>query len=322
MSADVLVGDIGGTHVRFGWARISDGGVTLMHTVRARGDDFARFDDALQWAMSEHAESRPPSALFALAGPIADGAVTLTNRPWRVDAAALAAAHGFSVVYLRNDFEAMARSAPALPDASFSVIQAGARRADAPMLVAGPGTGFGMATLAPSGARWRVIGGEGGHQAYASHTPFEWAVARRLAATGFVSVERVCAGVGFRDTLAAVRAELGLSDDPELTPQAVMADADASAPYAIAFNALRACAVLDACGDGALAIGARGGVVIAGGVAERLERWLSAPEALARFRDRGPMAAYMAAIPIRLLRDPLAPLIGAALLYADLSERG
>ena len=80
---------------------------------------------------------------------------------------------------------------------------------------------------------------------------------------------------------------------------------------------IRAGATLDALGDAALINGTRGGVVITGGVAERLVDWLSAPEALARFFERGPMSHYMEPIPIRLLQDGAAALIGAAALHFD-----
>jgi glucokinase len=76
---------------------------------------------------------------------------------------------------------------------------------------------------------------------------------------------------------------------------------------------------MDACANGVLAGGARGGCVIAGGVAERLAEFLVEPDILARFDDHGPMTDYLAAVHVRLLTDPDAPLYGAAGLYADLS---
>ncbi len=74
---------------------------------------------------------------------------------------------------------------------------------------------------------------------------------------------------------------------------------------------------MSALGDGALINGTRGGVVITGGVAERLADWLAQPEALERFFQRGPMRDYMTAIPIRLLQSGQAALIGAAVLHFD-----
>lgn len=316
----ILVGDVGGTNVRFACARRgARGGWVLEDVQRYEGDAFADFEAAVA-AYLRAIVHTPDAALFGVAGPIDDNAATLTNRCWRIDGWDIASRFDIARVVIRNDFEAMARAAPELPDTSFRVLRAGRRREMAPILVAGPGTGFGLAVLAPDPPRWRVIGGEGGHQAYAAQTPLEWAVAQRLAAGGFVSVERVAAGVGYGEVFAAVRDALGLAPAAVPEPAVLLAEAAAGDPAALAVCRLRAAATLDACADGALAAGARGGVVIAGGVAQRLAEYLCAPDALARFDAHGPMSAYLAEIDIRLLVDPDAPLIGAAALFADLAR--
>lgn len=316
----VLVGDIGGTNVRFASARRDAAGAWALEDVaRFPGNDFARFEDALALYL-RRALHPPEAALLGVAGPVEDNAATLTNRGWRIDGWDIAHLFDLARVVVRNDFEVMARAAPELPETSFRALRPGRRRESAPILVAGPGTGFGLAVLAPDPPRWRVIGGEGGHQAYAAQTPFEWAVAQRLAATGYVSVERVAAGVGYAEVVAAVRAELGLAPIETPAPAALIAAAADGDAAALAICRLRAAATLDACADGALAAGARGGVVIAGGVAERLAAFLQEPAALARFDAHGPMSAYLAEIDIRLLVDPDAALIGAAALYADLTR--
>jgi len=309
----ILVGDVGGTHVRFAAAERQDGAIRLTNVARLRGDDFGSFEAALATYLAT-SEQRFEGALFALAGPIEESGVTLTNRAWRVDVANVRRVSGVEIVRLRNDFAAMARGAPVLPAASFATIRDGLAEPSAPILVAGPGTGFGMAALLSDGDGWRVLPGEGGHQAFAAQSPFEWEVASRLRQTGFVSIERVCAGIGFGENYAAIRDVLGLPPDPHADPRLVSAGTDSAAQ---ALAALRASCILSACGDAALAYGARGGVVIAGGVAEHLQTALRQPSALARFLDRGPMSDYVARIPIRLLTDAHAPLVGAAALYFD-----
>lgn len=316
----ILVGDVGGTNVRFACGRRGvRGGWVLEDVQRFEGDAFADFEAAVATYLRAIVHT-PDAALFGVAGPIDDNAATLTNRGWRIDGWDIASRFDIARVVIRNDFEAMARAAPELPDASFRVLRAGRRREMAPILVAGPGTGFGLAVLAPDPPRWRVIGGEGGHQTYAAQTPLEWAVAQRLAASGFVSVERVAAGVGYGEVFAAVRDTLGLAPAEVPEPAVLLAAAAAGDTAALAVCRLRAAATLDACANGALAAGTRGGVVIAGGVAQRLADYLCEPEALARFDAHGPMSAYLAEIDIRLLVDPDAPLIGAAALFADLAR--
>jgi len=314
---DVLVGDIGGTNVRFAMAGRVEGAWRLEQIVRYPGDAF----DSLEAALARFLDAtgaRPRAALFGIAGPVDDDAVALTNRAWpSISGRALERRFAIDRVLVRNDFEVMARAAPELGADAFRTVRGGLRRPGAPILVAGPGTGFGLATLAPIGARWRVIGGEGGHQAYAPGTDFEWAVARRLAAGGYVSIERVAAGAHYGEVVAAVRAVLGLPEQAAPEPDALIVAAREGEAYAAAVCGLRAAAILQACGDGVLAVGARGGCILAGGVAERLFEWLVRPESLARFDAHGPMSDYMRAIDVQLMVAPTAPLIGAAALFAD-----
>jgi glucokinase len=93
-------------------------------------------------------------------------------------------------------------------------------------------------------------------------------------------------------------------------------------PLADAFYALRARTVMSALGDQTLAVKATGGAFVAGGIGARLADWLRRPDALARFHVGGPQSELMARIPVSLIRDETAPLIGAALLWRDWRARG
>ncbi|MBI1250103.1 MAG: ROK family protein [Alphaproteobacteria bacterium] len=312
----LLTGDIGGTNARFALARKSAGGLTLERFERIACVDGAALEDAIR-AYLARAGATVDSAALAVAGPIIDGAVQLTNRPWRVSEAALRQMFGWRRVALVNDFAAMARGAVSLPDADGVDLIAGSALSDAPIIVAGPGTGFGAAIALPRGDGWRILPTEGGHQAFAPQTDFEWAIAQRLrAARGYVSVELACAGVGFDVLLQAVQDVLGAARAPA-SPQEIIARADAGDAVAQTVCAFRAATILSACGDLALSAGARGGVILAGGVAEYLLSYLKAPEALARFAMRGPMSRYLADTPVRVLTDPRAPLYGAAALSLE-----
>lgn len=311
----VLVGDVGGTHARFAIAHpLGDGGAELSDFIKLPGDDYRTFDDALG-AYCETLPERPKAAAFAFAGPVRGDTVALTNRDWRIEGAALSQRLGFASVGLFNDFAAMARGAAAMPESSFEPIKPGEAVAGAPVLVAGPGTGFGMATLIPMAGDWYVLEGEGGHQAYAAETQLEWELAQALRRkAGFVSVELVSAGRYLDDVFEALAEAMSLPYE-KLPPQEILRRAEEGDALATAMCELRAAATMTALGDAAVANGARGGAVLAGGVAERLAPWLKAPKAVRRFTDRGPMTAYTQAIPVKLLTDGAAPLIGAAKLF-------
>ena len=81
MPDSVLVGDIGGTNVRFGRARLGFAGHPEVEDIAVLpGDSFGSFDDALRVYLGQLGNNRPHQALFAFAGPVRDGVVRLTNR--------------------------------------------------------------------------------------------------------------------------------------------------------------------------------------------------------------------------------------------------
>ena len=74
---------------------------------------------------------------------------------------------------------------------------------------------------------------------------------------------------------------------------------------------------MGAIGDLALTGGTRGGIILAGGVSERMIDFYMQPNAMNRYLHRGPQSEYVKNIPMRLLKSPLAPLIGSAAALED-----
>lgn len=320
MQKPVLVGDVGGTNVRFAIAYEENGRIRTDQFSKLAGDNYDGFDQALCDYLDE-ASPDLAHACFAMAGPVDDGEVLLTNRQWKVSERHLQDLFGFDDVRLINDFTAMARSVPEHDRSTFDVVLEGTPDEDRPVLVAGPGTGFGVATLFPLGNRhWKVISGEGGHIAYAPREPLEFELAQVLMRKhGYVSNELVASGIGL-DAVHEAFCEIFGRDLVDMSPQEMRRRADAGDEMYDRLIALRANAVMGAVGDLVLANGALGGVVLAGGVTGRILDYLKRPEAVARFRDRGPMSAYLADCPVSLMDDPEAPLIGAAAYYAQESQ--
>ena len=313
----ILVGDVGGTNVRFAVAHLQNGLIQTENFSKLAGDDFGAFDEALgEYLQREDVDVG--RACFALAGPVKDGEVLLTNRPWQVSAKRLCKRFGFEDVCLINDFTAMARSVPEHHEDNFESVLDGTADLDEPIIVAGPGTGFGVATLLPDGGnKWHVMNGEGGHIAYAPREPLEFEVARMLMHEhGYVSNELVASGMGL-DSVYAAFCKIFARAAEDVSPQEMRNRADAGDEMFDKLIAMRANAVMGAAGDLVLAYGALGGVVLAGGVTERIIDYLRRPEAVARFRERGPMSSYLADCPVRIMHDPEAPLVGAAAFYAQ-----
>lgn len=306
-----LVGDIGGTHCRLALARWQDGAVTLTPPARFACADFEGAAQCIEAYLATQS-LRPSHGVLAAAGPVSGDCVTLTNHPWQLRAGALAPALGLAQLHLINDFAALALAAPWLDGAQ--LLDLGPRlemRPAGTIVVMGPGTGFGLAALA-NGNPAEVVETEAGHIGFAPADAVEDALAVRLRAQyGRVSVERILSGAGLEALHAALAAQAGLAI-PAMQARAITEAARAGEDLAIAACG-RFCAILGSvAGDLALALGARGGVFIAGGVAQHLGFMLGESAFRARFEDKGRFAGFMAAIPTRLITAPFAALHGAA----------
>lgn len=316
----IIVGDVGGTNIRFAIAEENQRGTEELSQLWVQENDrFSSFEDALEVYLGSFECERPEHGLFALAGPIKNDTVRLTNRDWMVSGAGLVKKFGFRSVRLVNDYAVMARSIPELPSKAFKDIHKGETPTERfPVLVAGPGTGLGIATLIPAfSKRWRVITGEGGHSAFAARTPTEWELVKVLRNKfGYVSRELVLSGSSLNDVHEAICSIYGV-EYHKMAPSEIMRLAGEDDRVCSDVCEIRSGALLETLGDIALINGTLGGVVITGGVAERLFGFLKKPNLLERFFSRGLMTSYLEPINIKLLQYPLAPLYGAIALYDD-----
>jgi glucokinase len=316
----ILVGDAGGTNVRFALAHVAAGRIRLSDIWKRPGADYPDFTSAIDAWLTE-TKPKFAGAAFGLAGQLKDGRVELLNRGWTVDVAALTSKLGLGNIVAVNDFFAMARSAPDLAGDQLREISPGEADPQGSLAIGGPGTGFGIAILRRYSGGWIVVGGEGGHQAYAPQTDIEWRVFERLQQSlGYVSNEIVAAGAGFEVTLASLAEAMG-AVPPKLSQPEVMERAKAGDPLCLEFCRLRARCVMTAMGNMALVANATGGVFLAGGVGMRLEPWLKERAALDRFYARGARTGLIRPIPISLIVSEEAPLTGAAMLWLDQEKR-
>jgi glucokinase len=186
---------------------------------------------------------------------------------------------------------------------------------NSPVLVAGPGTGFGSCLLVPDDGKWQALACEGGHSLFVPRNELDRAVLDILSRHhDAVSVERICGG-GYLTELTAAIAEVHGVESPELSPQEIIEKGEAGDVLCRDICQIRADAIITSLANMALVGGARGGIVVAGGVARHLSKFLTDKETIARFEGVWPQGDFLQHIPIRLLVNPLAPLVGAAAHY-------
>jgi glucokinase len=255
--------------------------------------------------------------VIAVAGPVTNGEVAMTNHPWRITERGLAARLGGAPSRLINDFEALARALPALM--AGDLLALGDPRTPAAMstmAVMGAGTGFGTAALVRDARSQAVLVGEGGHSALpASALSLE--VWKRLADRfGHVQVEHVLSGPGLLNLHRALSEIEGRRPCYE-TPDAITQGAAAGELPALSVADLFVTAFGAVAGDMALIYGARSGVFLAGGVSQRLLTAETCAAFRTRFEAKGAFSAYLVTIPTWLITHDQPGLLGAACALAD-----
>jgi glucokinase len=311
-----VVGDIGGTNARFALADLSDAArPTISDSVHLPSADF----DSLKSALAEYLkrvtpETTPRAAVIDVAGPVADGEAKLTNLPWHVSEAALME-FGFAKAHLVNDFRALAAAADLLGDDELDPIGPTLpRAADATIAIVGAGTGFGTSALVREKNTVIAAAGEGGHIGFAPEDDIEIEILRLLARRfGRVSVERIVSGPGLVHLYEALCEIAGtrprFSEPPQILDEAKRAQGTAREAVE------RFCAIFGAAaGDIALVYGARGGVLIAGGLSEAMAPFLKSCDFRTRFEGKGRLAHFVRQIPTHLITHPDAALLGCARL--------
>lgn len=309
----IVAGDIGGTHARFAIAEIRDGHITLGPVTKLRTADHAGLPAAWRAFRAGAVSPLPDVAALAVAAPIGEGTIRLTNSPWIIRPATLAAELGLADLMVINDFGAMARAVATLAPGDLSHIcgPPGVWPITGMISVIGPGTGLGVAGLLRTEYGDHVIETEAGHIDFAPHDAIEDAILADLRGRlGRVSVERVVSGAGLANLYAAMVGASSDFDDAALWAGALAGDDPAAAAALDRF-----CRILGSvAGDIALAHGARG-VAIVGTLAHRLARRLTTGGFAARFAAKGRFAPTMSNLPVKLVMHPEPGLLGAAAAY-------
>ena len=311
--------DIGGTHARFAIAEVADGRVQhLGDPVTLRTSDFGTLGGAWQAFVQTLDGPAPDAAAIAIAAPVGDAPIKLTNNAWVIRPDGIAAELGVGTATLLNDFAAVGHAvAQAGPD-HFSHLCGPdvALPARGVISVIGPGTGLGVAQIWRSDGDYHVQPTEGGHIDYAPTDPFEDALLAALRRRyRRVSAERIVSGPGIVDIHATLATLDGTAIHPMDDKALWTAALDDSEPLARVAAEKFCMAMGSVAGDIALAQGGNG-VVIAGGLGLRIRDILLSSEFAARFRAKGRFEALMAGLPVKLITHPQPGLFGAAAAFA------
>ena len=322
-SSMLLAGDIGGTKTLLG---VFDSTPPRPHPVASDSFPTLEYDDlsAMIAAFLEAHGSRRESitaACFGVAGPVIGDTAELTNVPWRVDVRRVADAFGLKRAVLLNDLQAMAYAVPVLRASEIHVLQAGEPQPGGNLAVIAAGTGLGEALLHNVNGRFIPSPMEAGHADFAARTEREITVLRELTARfGRVEVERVVSGRGLSNIHRVVhdgRCAAGIDPDDLESPAAISTAAmerrceECVEAFDIFIEAYGA-----ETGNLALRAMATGGVFLGGGIAPKILDALGAGAFMQAFRAKTPLEPLLTSIPVNVILNAEAGLLGAAVFAA------
>ena len=313
----ILACDVGGTKTNVALLEPAGSSLAIARFESFRSRDHATLDDILVAFAGGHALSLD-AAGFGVAGPVIGGRAVTTNLPWEIDARRLAERLGLPAASLLNDVEAHAWSVDRLAPTALLTLQEGAP-ADGTVAVIAAGTGIGFSALVGSGTSRVSMASEGGLLAFLRDRH------------GQVSVERVLSGPGLVNVYEFLREAGGGEEPPWLSAALREGDPAAAISAAAMGGRSETCSravdlFLEAygaeAGNWALRTLAAGGLYVGGGIARKLlgpaggapEAWRArARETFLRgFHDKERMRSLLESVPVRVILDERAPLVGAA----------
>jgi glucokinase len=313
MTGLALVGDIGGTNSRFGL--VEPGSIAVHDIGVLKNDGFDSLEAAIAAYLASRGIASLTAAAIAVAGPVEGEVVALTNRDWRFTRESLRQAAAADRVRLLNDFEALALSLPHL--AGEDIVQIGGETPARPgvKIVLGPGTGLGMATLAPlPDDGWMALPGEIGHITLpvVTRAEFDWRERMTKPGMPFESEDAITGG-GLLRMYLAMAAEARLAT-PEAVLRAALAGTDADAVRTLDQFIVWLARIA---GDAAMTMQARGGVYLAGGIAPSIAERLKTGPFRTIFQEKGRLAHVMRPIPVYVIIDTFPAFKGCAAAIAQ-----
>ena len=312
----ILAIDLGGTNIRFGIA--PDETATIADIKVMACADFPTIEDAINAYLGQLPadQSKNIDAVsIAVAGPVMDDVIDITNNNWRFSKTALQQNLGVKRLMVINDFTAQALAQHQPNRHGNQLLKQGRNhdqeQSNAPLLIIGPGTGLGVAALKPTSQGIIPIEGEGGHVYFTPRNDLERHLEEYLRGeVGFVSAEHIISGSGleaiYRFLCHHDNAPYDRKTAAEIGDAALISDGRERQAVFILMEALATVMV-----NTIITLGCWQGAVIAGGIIPRFAAIIDESSFFDRFQDAGVLTPTFQDLPIWLATDPYLGLEGA-----------
>ncbi len=306
----ILAADVGATKVLL---QASDTTKNLvLAEKRYLSADFPSLTALIETFQSEFDLPAIDAACLGLPGPVKSRRAELTNLPWTVDADALETLCGMGRVDIINDFYAAALGVDDLQPDDLVCLQEGQYDITGNRLVVGAGSGLGVAPVKNCNGAFIPQPSEGGHADFAPvNNEQDGILAWLRKKWPHVSYERLLSGEGletlyfFYSIQAHGHGKRGINaaeihqaalDGEQIAVQTLDTFVEIYGAYI---------------GNAALIWEPQAGIFVAGGIAPKIQDWMTQPRFIHAFLNKGRMKKIVETFPIYLVVNESVGLLGA-----------
>ncbi|MEE9612652.1 MAG: glucokinase [Desulfatiglandales bacterium] len=317
----ILAGDIGGTKTNLGLFFMGKGRPAPNVIETYLSQEAPHLEQIIDRFVDKHRISIT-SACFGVAGPVENGRCKTTNLPWEISEIQIKRRFNWEHVRLINDLAATALAIPLLRSREMlSLNKVKAMRGRNLGLVA-PGTGLGMALLIWADEGYVPVSSEGGHVDFGPTEKAEVELWQYLNhRLGHVSVERVLSGQGLLNIYTWLK-DSGRYQEPawlaenikDMDPARAISEAALEKREPLCQEALNIFVSIFGAVAGNLALTGftTGGIYLGGGIPPKILSKLKEDIFMASFTDKGRFKDFLKRIPVRVILNDKAALLGAA----------
>jgi glucokinase len=323
----VLAGDIGGTKTNLALFSPNKKRPVLWVRESYSSRDASSLEELVEVFLTQHPET-VSSVCFGIAGPVTKGSVKTTNLPWVVSERKLRDRFTWKKVRLMNDLAATAVSIAALGQSEVFGLNPGKTDPEGTVGVVAPGTGLGIALLVFVKGQRYPLPSEGGHVDFAPKDAQEIELLRHLLGQrSHVSVERLVSGPGLLTIYSWLKEYRGhtepkwlqemftLKDASQVISEAALAEKE---PLCVESLDMFVSILGSVAGNLALTGMTTGGIYLAGGICPKILPKLTEAGFMKAFTAKGRFEEFLSGIPVRVILNDKAALLGAACCASEL----
>ena len=315
----VLAGDLGGTKINIALYQPGENSFSVLRQQSFHSKDYTSLTDVIKQFAGN--DKIPGTICIAVAGPVIDGKVKITNLPWELDSSKISNELNTQVVFI-NDLEANAFGLAALKKDELLNLCEGSEEQKGNIGIIAPGTGLGEAGLYWDGRYYHPFATEGGHSAFAGRTTLDVELYNWLSKQyKYICWEHVVSGMGihniFRFLTEEKKNEIPGWLEKELEtedPSAVISENAIAGKSEVCVQAMELFVRYLATESSSLVLKykATGGLFLSGGIPPKILPLLQKEKWQQLFFESDRMEKLLQQTPVNVILNEKTPLLGAA----------